>query len=320
VGPADAAAHLRDVARTFDEPRGDATALPYWLAARAAGAHVKAVLSGEGADELFAGYQTYAADLLPAGAARAAALIGPALARVPSSSRRLSLDFRLRRLALGAGLGPLERHQAWKEILPADARRGLLARPPGRADVLDAHRRRWRRTAGAPLLARMQDVDVGTFLADDLLAQADRASMAHGLEVRVPYLDREVAAFALALPTRAKVRGLRTKVVLREAARDLLPREVAFGPKRGFVAPAAAWLRGPLEPLARELLSDERLRAQGLLRPAAVRALLDRHVARQEDLSRPLWTLMALTLWHEQWSAGAPASVASPAPIASGRR
>jgi len=317
VGPADAAAHLRDVARTFDEPRGDATALPYWLAARAAGAHVKAVLSGEGADELLAGYQTYAADLLPPAAVRAAARSGPALARIPSSSRRLSLDFRLRRLALGAGLAPLERHQAWKEILPAEVRAAVLAAPAGDHDVLSAHRRRWAQTAGAPLLARLQDVDVGTFLADDLLPQADRAGMAHAVEVRVPYLDREVAALALALPTRAKVRGLRTKVVLREAARPLLPRAVALGPKRGFVAPTAAWLRGPLEPLARELLSEERLRAQGLLRPAPVRALLDRHVARREDLSRPLWMLMALTLWHERWSAGAPASVAPAAPIAS---
>jgi asparagine synthase (glutamine-hydrolysing) len=192
----------------------------------------------------------------------------------------------------------------------------LAPRTPG-GDPLEAHRRRWAETAGAPVLARLQDVDVGTFLADDLLAQADRAAMAHGLEVRVPYLDREVAALALALPTRAKVRGLRTKAVLREAARGLLPREVANGPKRGFVAPAAAWLRGPLEPWARELLSEDRLRAQGLLRPEPVRVLLDRHAARREDLSRPIWTLMALTLWHERWSAGAPASVAPPAPLAS---
>jgi asparagine synthase (glutamine-hydrolysing) len=103
VGAEDAAAHLRDVAETFDEPRGDATALPYWLAARAAGGRVKAVLSGEGADELLAGYQTYVADLLPQGVARGAAALEPVLRRIPSSSRRLSLDFRLRRLALGPG-------------------------------------------------------------------------------------------------------------------------------------------------------------------------------------------------------------------------
>src|SRR4051812_9073167 len=298
VGP-DAAADLHAVAATFDEPRGDSTALPYWLACRLAATEVKAVLSGEGSDELFGGYQTYVAGRLAA-LARPLAAAEPLLARWPSSSRRLSLEFKLRRLARGAGLAPVERHHAYKEIFSAAARAELL-RPErrGAADPLDAYRSRYAETAGAEPVARLQDLDVGTFLADDLLAQTDRAGMAHGLEVRVPYLDPVVAELAHALPVEARVRGLQTKPLLRAAAAPLLPGTIVRGPKRGFCAPAAAWLRGPLLPLARELLAPARIRAQGLFEPAAVTALLERHVARREDASRPLWALIAFGLWHE---------------------
>jgi asparagine synthase (glutamine-hydrolysing) len=299
VGP-EAAAELVGVAEAFDEPRGDATALPYWLLARFASRSVKAVLSGEGGDELFGGYQTYQADLLGGGAARAAALLGPAVAAWPASDGRLSLDFKLRRLACGAGRQPLDRHHAWKEIFSAAEQDGLLM--PGLrtdADPLADYRVRYAESAGAHRLARMQDLDVGTFLADDLLLQADRAGMAHGLEIRVPFLDRRVAAFALALPRRAKVTARQTKRVLRAAAEPLLPREVARGPKRGFCTPAAAWLRGPLLPLATDVLAGETLSRQGYFQPAAVHTMLARHVARREDLSRQIWALIALTLWHD---------------------
>jgi asparagine synthase (glutamine-hydrolysing) len=310
---------LADLAWTFDEPRGDSTALPYWLAARHAAAQRKVVLSGEGGDELFAGYQTYAAARLGARGAGAAAAIAPVVARRPSSSRNLSLDFRLRRLARGAGLDVLERHHAFKEILSPEARAALVEPVcRGTADPLAVHRARWAETAGAPQIARLQDVDLGTFLADDLLLQTDRAGMAHGLEIRVPFLDPVVAELARTLPTAAKLRGLQTKAILRDAAAPLLPADIVRGPKRGFVAPAAAWLRGPLRGLAADVLSEATLRRQGFLRPAAVQALLARHVAREEDLARPLWALMAFTLWHDAVSANGPVASPPSEPVRSG--
>jgi len=309
VGPGDAV-HLPDVAWTFDEPRGDSTALPYWLAARAAGEHVKAVLSGEGGDELFGGYQTYVADRLGARLAGPAAALGPLLSRVPSSSGRLPLELRLRRLAGGAGLGPVARHHAWKEILRPTERRAVLAEPwramAAGVDPLVAYSQRTAETAGASMLARLQDLDVGTYLADDLLPQADRAGMAHGVEVRVPFLDPVVSELALTLPTAMRVRGLETKRVLRAAAAPLLPAPIARGAKRGFSAPTAAWLRGPLLPLVRDVLSASTLDRQGYLDPVAVGGLLDAHVRRRADHSRPLWALLALTLWHDAIHAFAP--------------
>jgi asparagine synthase (glutamine-hydrolysing) len=299
VGP-EAAHELEAVARSFDEPRGDATALPYWLGARFAAEKVKVVLSGEGGDELFGGYQTYQADVMGRPAAQAAALMLPLLAAWPSSSGRLPLDFRLRRLARGAGLRALERHHAWKEIFDAEDRRRLVV--PGRtgaADPLAEHRARFAETLHAEAISRIQDVDVGTFLADDLLVQTDRAGMAHGLEIRVPFLDRDLAALARALPRRAKVTVRCTKRVLREAASPLLPAMVVRAPKRGFCAPTAAWLRGPLLPFASDVLAGETLRRHGFFQPDAVHSILHRHVARREDLSRPLWALIAFTLWHD---------------------
>jgi asparagine synthase (glutamine-hydrolysing) len=137
--------------------------------------------------------------------------------------------------------------------------------------------------------------------------KTDRASMAHSLEARVPYLDPVVTNLALALPTRAKVRGLAKKVLLRKAAAPLLPESIVRGRKRGFSIPAAAWLRGELEAFARETLAAERVRRQGFFRPEAVTRLLDAHVAGREDLSRQLWGLLAFTLWHEHHVERAPA-------------
>ena len=136
--------------------------------------------------------------------------------------------------------------------------------------------------------------------------KTDRASMAHSLEARVPFLDSVVTNFAFALPTKHKVRGLSKKVLLRKAVEPLLPREIVHGRKRGFSIPAAAWLRGELEPFARETLSPETLRAQGFFEPAPVTRLIDEHVAGAQDWSRQLWGLLAFTLWYERHVEQAP--------------
>jgi len=129
--------------------------------------------------------------------------------------------------------------------------------------------------------------------------KTDRASMAHSLEARVPFLDPVVTNFAFELPRRQRVRGLSKKVLLRKAAEPLLPREVVHGRKRGFSIPAAAWLRGELEPFARATLSADTLQRQGFFRAEPVTRLLDEHIARRQDNSRLLWGLLAFTLWYE---------------------
>jgi asparagine synthase (glutamine-hydrolysing) len=295
----DAALLLPALADAFDEPFADSSALPTYLVARLAAEDVKVALSGEGGDELFGGYYTYVADLLAERLGGVASAARPLVDRLPSSTRRASLDYRAKRFARAAHLPPLERHHGWKEIFSADARAELTGRRHT-WDPVATLRDRFAETEGHELLTRLQDVDLGVYLTDDLLVKTDRASMAWSLETRVPFMDTVVANFAFSLPARQKVRGLSKKRLLRKAVEPLLPREVVHGRKRGFSIPAAAWLRGELEPFARETLSPEAIRRQGYLQPEAVTRVLDDHVAGREDLSRQLWGLLAFTLWHER--------------------
>ena len=251
----DAVELLPRLAEAFDEPFADSSALPTYLVSQLAAGSVKVALSGEGADELFGGYYTYVADTLAPRLGPVASVLRPLVEVLPSSSAKVSFDYRAKRFARAAHLPPLERHHGWKEIFSPDARAALLDGRRGEVDPLDIYRARYAETEGADELARLQDVDIGIYLADDLLVKTDRASMAHSLEARVPFCDPVVAELALALPRKLKVRGLSKKRLLRDAVATLLPREIVRGRKQGFSIPAAAWLRGDLEPFAREMLS-----------------------------------------------------------------
>jgi asparagine synthase (glutamine-hydrolysing) len=293
---------LPKLAATFDEPFADSSALPTWLVSELAASHVKVAMSGEGGDELFGGYYTYVADLLAPRVGRLAALARPLVERLPSSSQRAaSFDYKAKRFARAAALPPLERHHGWKEIFDQATRGALLGTQRG-ADPLGIYREHYAETAGAPELARLQEIDLNVYLPSDLLVKTDRASMAHSLEARVPFLDKAVADAALALPTSQKVRGFDKKRILRRAVEPLLPREITHGRKQGFSIPAAAWLRGELEPFARDVLSPARVRQQGWFDPGVVTAIVDRHVSGREDLSRQIWGLMAFSLWHDRYA------------------
>jgi asparagine synthase (glutamine-hydrolysing) len=305
----DAALLLPALADAFDEPFADSSALPTYLVSQLAAEDVKVALSGEGGDELFGGYYTYVADLLAARVGGIAAAARPLVELLPTSTRKASFDYKAKRFARAAHLPPLERHHGWKEIFAPEARAELTGRTHP-WDPVSLLRERFGETEGHELLTRLQDVDFGTYLVDDLLVKTDRASMAWSLEARVPFMDPVVANFAFSLPARHKVRGWSKKRLLRRAVEPLLPREVVHGRKRGFSIPAAAWLRGDLEPFARETLAPEVLRRQGYFRPEAVARVFDAHVSGRDDLSRQLWGLLAFTLWHERHVEGVRRDVA----------
>ena len=261
----DAALLLPALADAFDEPFADSSALPTYLVSQLAAEDVKVALSGEGGDELFGGYYTYVADLL---AERAGGLATLPRARSSSGCRaRPRARASTTRRSASSAARTCRRSSA---ITP-----GRRSSPPTRApsspgagtrfDPVDLYRERYAETEGAEPLARLQDVDLGIYLVDDLLVKTDRASMAHSLEARVPFLDPVVTNFALALPARHRVRGLRKKVLLRKAVAPLVPSQIVRGKKRGFSIPAAAWLRGELEPFARETLSAGDASPPGLL-------------------------------------------------------
>ena len=272
------------VAESFDEPFADDAAIPTYLVSELAAKTVKVSLAGEGGDELFGGYDVYAAHAI-AGLARP---FTPLLQRLPSP--------RVQRFAGAAALPLFERLLAWKRMFTPEARNELL-RSHG-TDPAGLYRTRWDETNGADALTRILDLDVGTYLADELLVKADRASMAHSLEVRVPFLDTVLSEFAFALPSRLKVRGLAKKRLLRKALAPVVPAEILSAPKHGFTLPAAQWLRGPLEPYARELLADDR----GLFDGAAVTRVLDDHAAGRRDNWKQLWTLLSFAAWYDRYA------------------
>jgi asparagine synthase (glutamine-hydrolysing) len=304
----DAVELLPQLTEAFDEPFADSSAIPTFLVSSLARQHVKVALSGEGGDEFFGGYNYYAGHALARGLAPAAKLLRPLVERMPASTDKASsLDWRAKRFVRAAGLSPLERHAAWKSVFTPEERASLI-RPERRSalDPVDILRGHYEHSEGADELSRMMGVDLGVFLVDDMLVKTDRASMAHSLEARVPLLDPVVAELALALPTKMKVRRLQKKRLLRRAVEPLLPKEILEGTKRGFSAPIGAWLRGPLQPMVRDVLSADALDRQGFFQPRVVDGLLDEHVAGRADNSRKLWALLTFSLWHDRYAQAAP--------------
>ena len=254
-----AALLLPALADAFDEPFADSSSLPTYLVSKLAAEDVKVALSGEGGDELFGGYYTYVADLLAERLGPLAARSRPLVERLPSSSKRASLDYKLKRFTQAAHLPPLERHHTFKEIFSADVRAELTGHTSN-FDPLGGYRARFAETEGSELLTRLQDVDFGLYLVDDLLTKTDRASMAWSLETRVPFMDTVVSNFAFSLPVRHKVRGLLEETPAAQGGR------------------AVASPRDRARPEARLLDSRRRLAAR---RPGAVRPRdpLARHAA-----------------------------------------
>lgn len=300
---------LPAVARWLDEPFGDASVLPTHLLSRFARDSVKVVLGGDGADELLAGYPTFAAERaagvfrrLPASAR---ALAGAAVGRLPVDHGNISLDFKLKQFLRGASEPPALAHQRWLGSFAGPEIARLLVPDLG-FDVEGEHlARAGGLTAGCDPLTRSLALYQDTYLPDDILTKVDRASMACGLEVRAPFLDAALVDFVEPLPAGYKYAKGQTKRLLKRAASGRLPAATLGRPKKGFGIPVARWLRGPLAPLLERLLAPDRLQRQGLFRPDEVARRVAEHRAGVRDHRKPLWTLLMFQLWHETWLEGA---------------
>jgi asparagine synthase (glutamine-hydrolysing) len=303
----DLVARLPDL---LDEPLGDASLLPTYLLSRFTRRSVTVALSGDGGDELFAGYPTYQAHRLAGALAWVPgwvrrALVRPAVERLPVSLDNLSLDFRLKRFVEGMDFGDVERHAVWLgSFTPAE--QCLLFTPDtlARMDAPPSYAAFHEILAHAPSAAgleRMLYLDLKGYLGEGVLTKVDRASMACSLEVRVPLLDRRVVELAARLPMRLKLRGLTTKYVLKRALAGILPREILARPKKGFGVPLGRWFRGELAPLLREACAPDVIRRGGLFRPEAVERLLAEHATGRRDHRKKLYTLLAFQLWASRY-------------------
>jgi asparagine synthase (glutamine-hydrolysing) len=294
----------------LDEPLADASLIPTWLLARFAREEVTVALGGDGGDELFLGYPTFAADAVAGWAARAPRLFRQAadagLARLPVSTDDLTWTYKARRFLAGLESGPDERPVIWLGGLSPAAQHGALSRAildaaPDAAVVDDVRRLAQAFRAARPEADRMSLVawlTFRTYLADGVLAKVDRASMAHGLEVRAPLLDPELIELAFRLPAAWKARGFQTKRVLRRALAARLPRETVRRGKKGFGIPVARWLKGPLQGWMRSVLAPGPLAQGGVLDPVWVGRLMDEHTAGRADHRKPLWSALVFELWR----------------------
>jgi asparagine synthase (glutamine-hydrolysing) len=298
---------LPRMARLMDTPLGDDSAFSTYLLSEWTRKHVTVALSGDGADELFAGYITYRADCLRRwlGPVRhlAAGVFRLLAAVAPERGAKLSRRFQLQQLARGLCCPEAEAHFLWRQVWQPGGHADCLepdlratARQYGPADVFRDH---YARVRGADWLDRCLYVDCQTWLPDDILIKVDRASMAASLEVRSPFLDHRVVEYAARMPRRLKMRGLRTKVGLRTLARRHLPPAIVDRKKAGFNSPTTDWLRGPLRAAAEEILRDES-GALGLRWRGGLEGTWRRF---QEGDRRPqyfLWGLLMLGMWHRE--------------------
>ncbi len=301
----------------FGEPFGDSSAIPVYYVSQLARRQVKVALSGEGGDEVFAGYETYAAcriaqlyKRLPEVLTRT--VIPAAVRRLPVSHRKVSFDYKAKRFVDGALLPPLEAHYWWKVLFTEDAKAALYASGmDGLEDPMRLYRDVYDCCPANDVISRLQHVDLKVYLPDDILVKADRMSMANSLELRVPFLDHRVVEFAASLPPRLKLRRLTKKYILRHAMARLLPPEILRGEKRGFNVPIPIWLCRELRPVVEEALSPKKLRETGIFNPAPVAALVRDHWAKRADHSRNIWALLVFMLWYQEY-AGCPGDETQP--------
>ncbi len=296
----DATALLDDLVASFDEPFGDASAIPTYLVSRMAAGHVKMVLSGDGGDELFAGYERYQKYIrLQDVHRRSLGLAGPVLGGIGACLPGLR-GHRLQRI--GARL-----RQPWPDnylsgvaLATAGDLAELLSPQVGSLDPLASVRHHFQNGSLAHGLDRVLRGDMATYLTDDILVKVDRMSMANSLEVRAPLLDHELLEFAARLPQNLKLRGGVGKALFKQVARRLLPPEQDNKPKQGFAIPLAQWLRGPLRQRLEDMLASQAFRQRGIYNHAGIARMVRQHQEQGADHSERLWLVMVYEAWAQQ--------------------
>ncbi len=298
---------LPEIVRHSEELTADSSMLAVWGLARRARRDVKVVLTGDGADETFGGYPTYLATSL-AGVYRRVPrpvrehVVRAAVARLPVSDKKASLESRLRRFVDADADGPAEAHAAWRVIFTeAEKRRVLRGHDGAFAPTAALYAPHFAHAANGDAVNRMLYADLAFYLPNDMLVKVDRMTMAWGLEARTPYLDYRLVELLAALPSRVKCGrwGTRPKVLLRRVARQLLPSGLSPAPKAGFNLPVARWLRDDRGGLVRTHLLDAKPDVLRVFDRAEIERLVSEHTDARADHSHKLWGLLCLSLWWQ---------------------
>lgn len=314
---------LRSLIWYADDPLADSSMIPVYLIAEFARKYVTMVLTGDGGDEVFAGYDTYNAYYVR----RMYRKIPPVIRRqiikrvveaLPVSLSKVSFDFKAKRFVTGAELDEEESFFWWRiiftetaknDLYTAEFKEKLHVRP-----TKDLYKDYFGRARSDDPLSRMLYVDTRFYLPSDMLVKVDRMTMANALEARVPFLDHELVEFAATIPSSIKFKNRSKKYILKKALSSLLPGEILYRKKAGFNVPVNTWLAGELRGFAGEVLAPDRISQAGFFDPAVVARLLGEHERRVADNSFCLWGLMCFQLWYEMFIL--PETVKPPADVA----
>lgn len=300
---------LEELVTFFDEPFADPSALPTYLVSKMAREHVKVALSGAGGDELFAGYKIYMQDRVAEIYRKVPTcvrenVIRPVIQNLVSSKKN-SFTNKAKRFLKNASLpyekGHLGRfyssgfdEEEKRRLYTADFYQSAIADYNSIEAIQGAYQHSQKDSLNNILAG-----DVITYLSDDLLTKADRMGMANSLEIRVPYLDHEFVEFVYAMPSWLKLKGLRTKYILKKIASRYIPKEAIYRKKRGFLIPIDSWFKNDLKELALDLLAPAEIAKRGLFNPGYVTSLLRDHFDDKCDNSHRLWQLIILELWYQ---------------------
>lgn len=292
---------IEGIAYYSDEPSADAGAVPLWFLAKMTARDVTVILTGEGGDELFAGYLTYRANRYSDFARRFPSSLlkaGLVAARIlPVSDDKISFEYKVKRFLQGSLMKPGNAHLFWNGTFSDEEKERLFRF----ADSLPLARTLSDLRPGTDV-GRFLEFDQRYYLADDILYKVDRISMAHSLEVRPPFLDDRIVDFANRLPDDYKLRGAESKYILRRLMEKKLPHSVLHRPKIGFDIPIHEWFRGVLRPLLVRTLTEEAVTSTGLFHWPYVRRLLNDHLERRANVGYHLWGLLVLFIWMKRWN------------------
>jgi asparagine synthase (glutamine-hydrolysing) len=306
----DAVMLVSDLIKQLDEPLADVSIFPTYLVSKLAREHVTVVLSGDGGDELFGGYEWYIAEKI----ARHYRYLPDAMKKrwipalvglVPPSRRKKGPINKLKRFVEGSILPESLRHFRWSSFLTERSKLDLysddLRRSVNHTDTCSHFTGYFESCGEADRTWQEQFADIKTYLADDILVKVDRMSMANSLEARTPYLDYRVAEFAAGLPSELKIRGLQTKYLLKRCMRTKLPPCILKRKKEGFSIPMKNWLQQELRPMMEDILSPTRINREGLFNSVYIEKLKADHLNGIANNAHQLWSLMVFEIWQNTY-------------------
>jgi len=306
----DAVQMVDKIIKHLDEPFADVSVFPTYMVSELAKKHVTVVLSGDGGDELFAGYDWYKASKLDRYYRKIPQkirhnVISKTIQQLPISRQKKGAANMLKRFVEGSSLPVAGRHVRWQYFTTNAERNELFSNKFNEISYFlrdfDCVDKYYSMNNASDELSKEQFIDVKMYLPDDILVKVDRMSMANSLEARVPFLDHNLAEFSATIPQHLKLHGITTKYILKRAMSDLLPKEIIHRQKQGFSIPMKNWLRDELLNMMLDLLSKERIEEKGYFNYEYVNKIVQQHLDGKRNNAHQLWMLMTFELWHENY-------------------